>query len=184
MLKTRNQIINRAIETNGYDRNKSVAWAHSNWVTHCFFPRGNWHCHLVSARSLSSLSGGRGRIVFAHDLFTCNLQRSLHFLPSPTNSHFHSRDDRKSSAISISPPIQRSPLPKGQNIRRRLEMIVPLILFRRLFRKSHLRTPEVEMSWSGGKIDAARGGGCSHESAPCVVLDYGCRYAFEGFFHS
>ncbi len=30
MQKTRNQINNRAIETSGYDRNKSVAWAHSN----------------------------------------------------------------------------------------------------------------------------------------------------------
>lgn len=56
-------------------------------------------------------------------------------------------------------------------------MIVPLILFRRLF----LRAPEVEISLERRGDRRGPGGGCSHESAACVVLDYGCRYAFEGF---
>lgn len=83
----------------------------------------------------------------------------------------------------ISPLIQRLPLPERRNLRRYLEMIVRLSFFRRLSRKSHLRAPEVEVSWGGREIDAALGEFCSHESAPCVVLDYGCGYAFESLSH-
>lgn len=83
----------------------------------------------------------------------------------------------------ISLLIQRLPLPERRNLRRYLEMIVRPAFFQRLCCESQLRAPEVEVSWGGGEIDAALGEFCSHESAPCVVLDYGCGYAFESLFH-